>query len=123
MWLDRAGIWIGRVAGIAATVAASSLGHAQGCAMCYNTAAAAKASAIQALRSGILVLLIPPLAICAGIIWFGFRARNRFNEPDVQAAEEAHELDTMLARLEPVESEAEELFVASDSGPANPRPL
>jgi hypothetical protein len=48
--------------------------------MCYNAAAAAKASAIQALRHGILILLIPPLAMFIGIFGLAFRRRNRFND-------------------------------------------
>ncbi len=48
--------------------------------MCYKTAAAAKATAIQALRSGILVLLIPPLVMCIGIFVIAFRNRDSFRD-------------------------------------------
>ena len=54
--------------------------QAQGCAMCYNTAAAAKAAAIQALRSGILILLVPVVLMFIGIFIVAFRSKERFNE-------------------------------------------
>jgi hypothetical protein len=51
----------------------------QGCAMCYSSAAAARSSLIAGLRSGILILLFPPLAICVGVGLVAYRRRNRFN--------------------------------------------
>lgn len=83
--------WFRRIACLAVIVvalAAASPAHAQGCALCYNTAAAAKASGIRALKNGILILLVPPLVICSGIIVLGIRARNRFNEPEGWSHEE-----------------------------------
>ena len=53
---------------------------AQGCVMCYNTAAAAKAAAIKALRSGILILMVPPVLISAGVFVLALRGRERFND-------------------------------------------
>src|SRR5438445_10187785 len=67
------------VAGIVA-FATSSAAWAQSCPMCYRAAAAAKAGAIQALRSGILILMIPPVLIVGGIAVLAVRGRNRFNE-------------------------------------------
>lgn len=49
---------------------------AQGCAMCKTTAAAQSSQAIAALNLGILVLLIPPVAIMSGLFLFAFRRRN-----------------------------------------------
>ena len=46
------------------------------CAMCYNSAAAQDSEAIKALNLGILVLLIPPVAIMASILLLAFRYRN-----------------------------------------------
>jgi len=57
----------------------STMSWAQGCAMCYNSAAAARASAIHALKQGIVVLLAPPLAMFIGIFALAFRRRYRFN--------------------------------------------
>lgn len=41
---------------------------AQGCAMCYQNAAAAGSNAQAGLRQGILILLIPALGLFAGIL-------------------------------------------------------
>jgi hypothetical protein len=51
--------------------------YSQGCAMCYQTAANSGSHFIQALKHGILVLLFPPLFICAGIIVMAYRKRNQ----------------------------------------------
>lgn len=64
-------------------VPATSL--AQGCAMCYNNAAASSAGAIHALRSGILVLLIPPTLIFGTVCGFAFRNRDYFYEANTVA--------------------------------------
>lgn len=92
-----------RVAAFVLAVAYPVAAYAQGCPLCYNTAAAAKASGIQALRSGILILVIPPLLICAGVVWRGIKARNLFNEPEPVAGvpEVARELAEMLAQTAP----------------------
>ena len=68
--------WARILATLATLLSGSSLGFAQGCPMCYNTAAAAKAGAIHALRSGIIVLLLPPLAMFIGIFVIAFRSRE-----------------------------------------------
>jgi hypothetical protein len=70
----------------------------QNCAMCYNSAAAAKASGIEALKQGILILLIPPLAMFIGIFALAFRRRNRFNQ-NIEATEEDRSLDASFGRL------------------------
>src|SRR5438309_11889979 len=67
------------VAGIVA-FAISSVAWAQSCPMCYRAAAAAKGGASQAPRSGILILMIPPVLIVGGITVLAVRGRNRFNE-------------------------------------------
>jgi hypothetical protein len=35
---------------------------------------------IAALRSGILILAVPPTLICCGIAWMAYKKRNQFNE-------------------------------------------
>ncbi len=57
-----------------------SLTFAQSCALCYSQAAGSGARLIQALRSGILVLVFPPMLICIGIAVMAYRKRNQFNE-------------------------------------------
>ncbi len=74
--------WAEVVAAAVLVLAGSAVARAQSCAMCYNTAAAAKAAAIQALRSGILVLLIPVVLMFIGIFLMAFRSKERFAEPD-----------------------------------------
>ena len=49
---------------------------AQGCAMCYTSASAAKKAGLEALRNGVLILLIPPLLIFAAILWQTYRRSN-----------------------------------------------
>jgi hypothetical protein len=53
---------------------------AQSCALCYTAAAKSGPQAIQALKSGILILLCPPLFLCGGIAWLAYRKRDLFNE-------------------------------------------
>jgi len=50
---------------------------AQGCASCYTTAAAGGPQTAHALRSGILLLLFPPVVIFVAII---FTVRNWKNQ-------------------------------------------
>jgi hypothetical protein len=73
---------------VVASLAGAGWLHAQGCAMCYNDAAAARTATIQALRSGVLILLFPVLALFIGIFAMAFRSRNRFRELDQAEATE-----------------------------------
>lgn len=50
--------------------------HAQSCALCYQSAAASGTRFIQALRSGILILIMAPLVVCSGIAVLAYRKRN-----------------------------------------------
>jgi hypothetical protein len=56
-----------------------SLASAQNCALCYTQAAGAGARIAQALRSGILILVLPPMLICIGLAVMTYRKRNQFN--------------------------------------------
>jgi hypothetical protein len=53
---------------------------AQGCAMCYQSASKSGPQVIQALKSGILILLFPPLFICGGITFLAYTKRDQFNQ-------------------------------------------
>lgn len=51
--------------------------HAQSCALCYTQAAGAGHRFIQGLRTGILVLIVPPMFMSVGITVLAYRKRNR----------------------------------------------
>lgn len=50
---------------------------AQSCALCYTQAAAAGRRMIEALRSGILILIIPPTLMSLAMIYILYRKRNQ----------------------------------------------
>ena len=54
----------------------------QNCALCYTQAASAGARMIQALRSGILVLIVPPMFMWVAITVVVYRKRNQFRQSD-----------------------------------------
>ncbi len=92
--------WIAGLAMAIGSFASCGVAYAQGCAMCYNTAAAAKAAAIRALQSGILILLVPPALMFIGIFVLAFRSRERFEEEGFQDLGLDRELKEWLSRLE-----------------------
>jgi hypothetical protein len=49
---------------------------AQGCAMCYTSASAARRAGMEALQDGVFILLFPPLLMFALILWQTLRRRN-----------------------------------------------
>jgi hypothetical protein len=83
----RSWLWWTTVLGLAllAGMAAPSALFAQGCALCYQTAAASSAKFIQALKGGILVLLIPSVLIGAGVSLVTYRRRNASDEDELPA--------------------------------------
>jgi len=72
--------WITAALLCGALAALSLPAHAQGCSLCYTQAASAGARMIQALRSGILVLIFPPMGICIGLTVLSYKKRNRFHD-------------------------------------------
>jgi len=74
-----------RLAALAWAILLPGLAWAQGCALCYTQAAGSGSRIIQALKSGILILIIPPMLICLGITWMAYKKRNDFNEDDARA--------------------------------------
>jgi hypothetical protein len=69
-----------RGAALVGALLTPALTFAQSCALCYSQAAGSGARLIQALRSGILVLVFPPMLICIGLAFMAYRKRNQFNE-------------------------------------------
>lgn len=84
--------------------------------MCYTSASAAKAGAIQALRSGILILLVPTLLVFAATAVLVIRRRNQFNEAPDWTEEQDRELNDFLAGMEPTgDREAHRIEVETSS--------
>lgn len=71
---------LARMVGLFAALGTPSLAFAQNCALCYTQAAGAGTRLIQALRGGILILVVPPILICTAITVMAYRKRNHFNE-------------------------------------------
>jgi len=61
-----------------AVVAGSLPASAQSCALCYTQAASATQQFIQGLRSGILILIIPPFLMWSAALVVIYRRRNHF---------------------------------------------
>ena len=61
----------------ALVLASSAAAYAQSCALCYTQAASAGAKMIQALRSGILILVIPPTLGSIGMVFLVHHKRNQ----------------------------------------------
>jgi hypothetical protein len=53
---------------------------AQSCALCYTQAASAGSRMIQALQSGILILIAPPTLASIGMIFVVYRKRNQIRK-------------------------------------------
>jgi hypothetical protein len=52
----------------------------QSCALCYTQAASSGSRMIQALKSGILVLIVPPTLGSIGMILIVYRKRNQVRD-------------------------------------------
>ncbi len=65
-------LFSGLLCALCASVVTPSL-HAQGCALCYTTAAAAGAAAARSLNFGILTLLVPALMLFLGVFFLLYR--------------------------------------------------
>ena len=61
-------------------LASNAACYAQSCALCYTQAAAAGHRFIQGLRTGILVLIVPPMFMSVGITVLAYKKRNSTNE-------------------------------------------
>jgi len=68
----------------ALVLALNTATYAQSCALCYTQAAGAGHRFIQGLRTGILVLIVPPMLMSVGITVLAYRKRNRTNDEKVE---------------------------------------
>jgi len=66
---------------------ANAAAYAQGCALCYTQAAGAGQRLIQGLRSGILVLIVPPMFMSVGITILAYKKRNRTADRDSEKSD------------------------------------
>jgi hypothetical protein len=76
-----AGKSIARALCLLGALSFTSLSYAQTCALCYTQAASSGSRIIRGLRSGILVLVIPPMFMSIGITLLAYRKRNQFHRP------------------------------------------
>ena len=65
-----------------ALLAAPLPAFSQSCALCYTQAASAGTRMIQALRSGILILIVPPTFMSVGMIFIVHHKRNQVRRED-----------------------------------------
>jgi len=65
-----------------AMLAAPLPAFSQSCALCYTQAASAGGRMIQALRSGILILIVPPTFMSIGMIFIVHHKRNQVRRGD-----------------------------------------
>ncbi len=54
----------------------------QQCALCYTQAASSGSRMIQALKSGILILIVPPTLASVGMIFVVYSKRNQVRRTD-----------------------------------------
>lgn len=69
-----------------ALMALAPAAFSQSCALCYTQAASSGSRMIEALRSGILVLIIPPTLMWLVIVAIMYSKRNQFKRADGPAA-------------------------------------
>jgi hypothetical protein len=67
------------LAAMTAVLLSPLVSFAQNCALCYTQAAGSGSRMIHALKSGILILMIPPMGICIGLTVMAYKKRNQFN--------------------------------------------
>lgn len=89
------------IAGLLTFFAPQAL-FAQGCALCYTQAAASTQRFIQALRSGILILVIPPMFLSAMFTVMAYRRRNTFYEDPADKLDLSDEEFSTAWRDEPI---------------------
>jgi hypothetical protein len=64
---------------------------AQSCALCYTQAAASGSRMIQALKSGILILIAPPTFMTIGLIFVCYRKRHQTRDERDESEESNRE--------------------------------
>jgi hypothetical protein len=72
-----------------ATLAVPFPAFSQSCSLCYTQAASAGTRMIQALRSGILILIVPPTLMSVGMIFIVYHKRNQVRRTDDGSASDS----------------------------------
>lgn len=72
----RPWLWFGLTA-VATMLLVTPTAFSQSCALCYTQAASSGSKMIAALKSGILILIIPPTLGSIGMIFVVHRKRNQ----------------------------------------------
>lgn len=82
--------WMKRVCLFLASLVFSAACYGQSCSLCYTQAASSGKRMIQGLRSGILVLIVPPMFMSVGITVLAYRKRNQFRrDPSGESSPDA----------------------------------
>jgi hypothetical protein len=55
--------------------------YSQSCALCYTQAASSGSRMIEALRSGILIMIVPPTLMWLVLAAIAYTKRNKFKHP------------------------------------------
>jgi ABC-type maltose transport system permease subunit len=74
------GSWLARVAVAVVALTSSAVAFAQSCPACYANAASRTPGMLQALKTGILVMMFPSLSMFIVIFAVVYRRRESFNE-------------------------------------------
>jgi len=74
---------------------------AQSCALCYTQAASSGSRMIQALKSGIIILIAPPTLMSLGVVFVCYRRRNKTRD---DVAESDHQWDNHSSPDDPHDS-------------------
>lgn len=73
-------IFLALLTAIALSLSVPAFG--QSCALCYTQAAGSGSKMIQALKSGILILIAPPTLMSVGLIFVCYHKRNQTRRED-----------------------------------------
>jgi hypothetical protein len=70
----------------------------QNCALCYTRAASNGGKLIAALRSGIVVLIVPPMFMSVGVTWLAYKKNNHFGSGEQNQIQEDQESKDLIDR-------------------------
>jgi hypothetical protein len=73
---EKPTLWVQIALVVLGVLFAPPAAFSQGCALCYTQAASAGERMIASLRSGILILIAPPMLMTIGVAIVAYRRRN-----------------------------------------------